>query len=522
MLSEILRHLANSRWALGIGAAFAAGLATAIIGVSPGRLRKSISTIWGVLTRHRNAAVLGLAGSVLAIRLALLPLLPAPVPSVPDEFSYLLLGATFARGRVANPAHPLWHHFETLFVLSQPRYASVYPPLQGFFLALGEILAGQPWIGVCLSVCAMSAAILWMLQARMPARWAAFGAILAVLQFGIFGYWMNSYWGGAPAALAGALVLGSLARLRCGKSRYAALLALGLGMLANSRPYEGLVLAVAVVAVLVRRWFPLKMPGPNSTLVREALPCAVVCVTVAAAMAAYYWRITGHPLEMPYQAYVRQYAAAPAFIWQPVPPAGESGDETLRLAHRSFLLDYERVWSLSRFISDRASRLAKIAAFYFGPLWIVVVVLLPVLLKERRTRFLVALAVSAMIAMLLPVPFQLHYAAPFTAVFVALLTESLRRLWVLKRYGIWIGRYLVIAAPAVLLIPLLVAQTQAQPVPRLAQRTGVVQHLRSIPGRHLVIVKYGPHHARLSGPVISVRKRTPGSCSIILIDRSGY
>src|ERR1700680_1091826 len=107
MLSEILRHLPNSIWALGIGAAFAAGLAIAIFGVLPGRLRKSISTIWWVLTRHRNAAVLWLAGSVLAIRLALLPLLPAPAPSVPDEFSYLLLGATFARGRVANPAHPL-------------------------------------------------------------------------------------------------------------------------------------------------------------------------------------------------------------------------------------------------------------------------------------------------------------------------------------------------------------------------------------------------------------------------------
>jgi hypothetical protein len=485
--------------------------------------------VFAVFTPHRGArwfrkvesALARLAGQParaiivtgllsLSIAVALTLAIGLPQPKVDDEFSYLLAADTFAHGRLTNPPHPLWVHFETFHTIQQPTYASKYPPGQGLILALGQIL-GHPIIGAWLGTAFACSAICWMLLGWVRARWAIVGALFAVVHPEIL-FWGQRYWGGSLALAGGALALGGFRRVMpmpqpaqrpladvknhapSSRPRDATVMALGIAILSVTRPYEGGVLTLILLLTLVIGAISWEKSSWLKAMIQVGCPLAVVLTLTAVGIGYYNRRVTGNVFRTPYQVYVSTYNAAPVFIWQKPPPMPTYNHKEMRDFHTGWdLRNYSSRQTLRGFLTGQLERSWKLVRWHLR-LWLLLLPLLalPWALKDFWMKVALLIWTAIMIAVLQVSWTFFHYAAPAFGLFFVLAAQSLRylRLWRWRsgRVGLFLARgcLILIALSPLLTCVLVAADSEKWAI----ERSRIIAQLQQQGGKHLIIVRY--------------------------------
>jgi len=421
------------------------------------------------MPRSAVAGALGIGCLPVILRLALLGRFPVPVPNIYDEFGHLLVADTLRHWRLANPPHPMHRFFETIFVIQQPSYSSIYPIGNGLALALFS----QPWVGVLLTSGVFCALCYWMLRAWVPARWALTGGLLAVMEFGPLNQWMNSYWGGGVAAIAGCLVFGALPRMRDARRRRDQIaLGLGLGLHVLTRPYESVFLFAAAglyFAISRMRFIPW---------------ISIALVIVAFGITGLQnKRVTGEWTTLPYSLSQYQYGVPAGLTFQsdPVPHLPLTREQQLEYeVQRGFQQGPE---TASSYFSRLMYRARYYRFFFLPPLYIAVIAFL-VKLRSREWLWVAATCLLFALGINFFPAFQYHYLAGVACLFVLMSVQGLRSMPVQAAQALL---FLCIAQ-----FTLQYALSRPQSVPE--RRVEVSRQLAATPGSLLVFVRYWPNH----------------------------
>lgn len=441
----------------------------------------------------------------IALRLVLLPVYGVPTPFHHDEYAYLLQADTFASGRLTNPTPPLPMHFVSIYVLVKPTYAAEYQFAQASMLAAGQKLAGLPWAGVVLSVGILCVLVFWALVAWIPPVWAFIGTLLFEIGVGVLSYWMNSYWGGAVPAIGGALVLGALPRLReRARVRDACLAAVGLFIVVNSRPIEGLLLGLIAAGSLLHFVLITNELTFSILLRRIALPALLIWIPALVFMGYYNYRVTGQTTKFPYLLYRSYYGTPQGFYWQKPFTVSTSMPSDVRAEYEE-QLKHATDKSVKALIVATAGKVRRFWDFYIGVPMTVVLIFLPFIWCERNMGLaLLVLALVLGFDNLMFFAYFPHYSAAATVAIVLAITQCIRRMRRRSRAGFFLSRSLAVVCVIGLFVPIVgrfigpylparfatIAPVWNQQFNFPLSREQFVPWLERQPGKQLVIVRY--------------------------------
>jgi hypothetical protein len=354
----------------------------------------------------------------------------------------------------------------------------------------------------------MFAAICWMMQGWLPPAWALFGTLIAILKIGIVGFWVNSYMGGSPAAIGGALLIGALPRLRSPGARRLPAFLFGLGavILMNSRPFEGGILGLAAVAYLSRD-FVRKFRIDRRLMMRTIVYPAGAIVAVGLVFTGYYcWRVTGKPTRMPYQVNRRTYGWPEnlAFL---KPKKISLRDPVLEDMYTQEVRHHEIYKNPETIIDNLMTRVFDNWAYLVGPV-LTIPFLLPFLFVDRRTRPLLACVLLMAFVNLFQMLLYPYHLAQIIPVIFAIIAEGVRRIYVsvgrrAPARGGWLAVLLCFSLVLVgavkqeaeeLNIPVSSYWERGYELQRDA-RASIAAWLTAQPGKHLVIVRYSQGHS---------------------------
>ncbi len=473
------------------------GLALFCLGaiLGQGRLRIALHG----LSQRPRVCMCFLAALPILLRLALLRHNPVPVPQTSDDFSFLLLGDTLAHFRLANPTHPMHRFFESIFVLQEPSYSSIYPLGQGIVLGLGQLLAGVPWAGVAASVGLFCSACFWMLKGWVRPQLALLGALMAVMLFGPLNQWMNNYWGGAVSGIAGCLVFGAVPRVwRTGRARDVAVLGAGLGLQALSRPFEAVLLAVCLL--------PAILFVPRASRMR-LLATALLALSPAMGLTLLHNKaVTGEWATLPYMLSRHQYGVPATFTFQPMPQPHRALTEEQQMDYQAQKQVHDGLPNNpADYFARLGTRFKFLRFFVFAPMYLALPFCLPFMKRPKAVWLAGCLAVFALGTNFYPY-FYPHYVAAVSCLVLLATMVGLDRLAArngaaarllvllcVAQFGFWYGIRLfgnddifIASAPYESWNYVNFGDSEG--------RSAVARKLEAAGGRNLVFVRYSQRH----------------------------
>ncbi len=503
-LVHIFRSFEPLRNPIGFGGAdFIELFVAAFLGAAALMWRPWIRPLARRAGRHPAWCAALLAIAPVVLRLALLAHHPVPSVNVPDEFGHMLTAGTLLHGRLANPPHPMHRFFETLYVLQEPTYSSIYSLGQGLVLAAGRLVSGLAWTGVLLAMAAFCGLCYWMLRGWTTPGWAMAGALIAIARFGPLNDWSNGYWGGHLAAAAGCLVFGALPRIEArARTRDAVLLGAGLGVHLLARPFESVFLLAGVIFYLA--------PDLRVSACRRALAIAAAAALPAVALTLAQNRaVTRSWTTLPYVLSRQQYGVPATFTFQPnaVPhrpltPA-QQADYRMQLSFHGPGVD---TWP--HFFNRLAYRVRFFRFFLAPPLYLAVLAFLFTVGERRYRALLFTLAVFFLGANVYPFFFP-HYDGALAGLLTLAAVAGIERLSRIGPGGANAAGLLTLLAllPFAFWYPVHVFDREPfsralQPFetwdgpnhPGDNRRADVAAMVARLPGRPLIFVRYSPQH----------------------------
>ncbi len=424
-----------------------------------------------------------------------------PAPSCHDEFSHLLVADTVLHGRLANPSPEIWQPFQSFHVLVNPTYASKFPLGPGALLALGWFLFGSPAAGIWIGAALCAVAVTWAAAGCLSRRWAIVAGLLLTTNPNVHHQWSLSFMNGWLTAAAAAIVAGATLRLRKHtRWRDCLLLGIGIGGLALTRPFEGLVFTICCAGLLLFWWRSASWSLQIARIARIGACAAVPLSLCFALMAMHNRATTGNVWQMPYQLHEQQYGVAPLSIFQsPKNPMMTEWSANVPPT----VLAFHYGWSLTSYakrtgITGWCGAVADIF-HVVSKLWGLSFCLLMSCMAFSRPgphRLLtLAVALALLAGSFVPWYFS-HYFAP-SMVWVAILT-ALGVKWMIDRM-VSDRQTARIAVATVLVVQMIwmtaeVAVANMRATTWADDRQAIVDRLQSQGGEHLILVRYQSDH----------------------------
>ncbi len=445
-------------------------------------------------------ALLGLGSAAIA---AALSLYIQPSPRIHDEFSYMLAADTLLHGRLANPTPPAWEALQSFHTVMQPSYASKYPIGSGLQVAIGWLLLGTPLASSWLAAALLTVCVTWMLAGVLPKQWAALGGLLISLSPFIQLAWSQSLLNGFVPASGSALLLGGVLRLRrrvVFSNAFAS--GMGIGILAISRPFEGLCCTLICASLLWLAWNKHRLQRRWWMAAQVSASAFAPILAAIVLIASHNHAVTGDWRKMPYQSHESQYGVAPLFVFS----SPRLENTVKRTGLPEVFHDYHAVDSLNWYrhrigvrgwlqgVSDASRELTKmsfpfaavLAVSGFG--WT----------RYRLTRSLLGAIALQIAASACVCWVYSHYLAPILPWILLLsligIRQSLRRRTRFQYHIVrWsIATVLTLQVACIVMFAGVAQGNEAELWSR--HRQDIVHQLTASEGKHLILVQYRPDH----------------------------